>query len=101
MKGDDLPQPVRPDPDERARDLLAYQQAAVGLVRHAVALVGRPRVQLHAPLLAPAPAPVAGDVAEHQVVARGVPGRPFGEAEAGTEPPEVLVALDELVQRAG
>src|SRR5262249_55604106 len=101
VEGDDLPQPVRPDPDQGARHLLAYQQAAVGLVRHAVALVRRPRDQLHAPLLAPAPSLVAGDVAEYEVVARRVPGGPFGEDETRAEQPEVLVAVDELVQRVG
>ena len=80
--------------------VLAHDQVQVGVVGHAVALVGRPQRLGHLPVL-PAAAHVAGHVGEQQVVVPGMPDRALGEGEAAAdhldrgipvnEPPESVV----------
>ena len=87
--------------DERARRVLADEQVALGVVDDPVGLVGGPHDLGDAVCLAPAPAHVAGHVAEQQELARGVPDRPLGEGEPGAEPLDLRVLVDELAQRVG
>ena len=82
---------------DRARDVLADDEPPVVVDRHPVALVGRvgdlgdPRVRV------PAPAHVAGHVAEEQE-AVGVPDRPLGEGEAGPDLLDLGALVDQLAE---
>src|SRR6266480_4180328 len=73
---------VRVHAYERARDVLADEQPALGVVRHAVALVARVRDLDDTLVLAPAPPDVARHVAEEEEASILVPERAFGEGEA-------------------
>src|SRR5262249_14977421 len=78
--------------------VLADDQAAVGVDRHAVALVARLRHLAGAVLLVPTPARVAGHVAEEEVLTRRVPDRPLGEREAGADLLDFGRRVDQVVE---
>src|SRR5207253_5964871 len=90
--------PVGVDPHDQARRVLANDQPALRVVRHAVALVAGPHHLPDAALLVPAAPDVAGNVAEEQEAAFLVPERPLREGEAGAQPLDLGVAFDEVVQ---
>src|SRR5439155_4546331 len=71
------------------------------VVRHAVALVAGPHHLPDAALLVPAAPDVPGNVAEEQEAALLVPERPLCEDEAGAQPLDLGIALDEVVQLLG
>src|SRR5262249_31490766 len=70
----------------------------VGVERHAVALVARLRHLARAALLVPAPARVAGHVAEEEVPARRVPDRPLRECESGPDLLDFGRRVDQVVE---
>src|SRR4051794_7643480 len=99
VAGQDLPPAARAvgiHPHDRARDVLAHDQAALVVERHAVALVGGLGHLAHARALVPAPARVARHVAEQQEPARGVPDRALREGEPGPQPLDLGVLVDQL-----
>src|SRR4051812_9737507 len=94
------PRPVGVHPHDRARDVLADDEPAVEVERHAVALVGRAGDLAHAALLVPAAAGVAGHVAEEQEALR-VPERTLGEREPRAELLELGPLVDQLEDGVG
>src|SRR5262249_18312059 len=86
---------VRVDADERARRMLADDQAAVRIQGHPVALVARTGNDFDAALPVPPPAGVGRHVREEQELPFGVPDRPLREGEAAAE----LLDLDVLVDK--
>src|SRR4051812_4916024 len=90
------PGPVRIHAHERARRVLADEQASVRVVGHAVALVARVGDLGDAVLLAPAATDVAGHVAEEKETPLLVPDRALGEGEARAQPLELRLPIDEL-----
>src|SRR5207248_397283 len=104
VRGDHLAARARPvgvDPHDQARRVLANDQPALRVVRHAVALVAGPHHLPDAALLVPAAPDVPGNVAEEQEAAFLVPERPLCEDEAGAQPLDLGIALDEVVQLLG
>src|SRR5947207_3152149 len=69
-------------PHDRARRVLADDEPSPRVIRHAVALVARPRHFTDAVVLVPAASDVARHVAEEEVPALLVPDRSLGEGEA-------------------
>src|SRR4051794_31656401 len=91
---------VRVHADDRARDVLADDEAPVEVERHPVALVRRAGDLAHPALLVPPATRVAGHVAEEQI-ALGVPERTLREREPGAELLELRPLVDQLEDGVG
>src|SRR5256886_1366872 len=87
---------VRIHAHERARDVLADEQPALGVVRHAVAFVARVRDLDDALVLAPAPPDVTWHVAEEEEASILVPDRALGEGEARPQLLDPRISVDEV-----
>src|SRR5204863_3928627 len=101
VRGDHLAvtiRPVRRHADERARRVLAHEQAALRVAHHAVALVAGPHDLLDAILRIPAAPRISRHVAEEQELALRVPDRPLREGEARPELLDRGVLVDQLPQ---
>src|SRR6266851_7867732 len=100
VRGERLAGAIRLLPHDGARDVLADDQVAVVVERHAVALVARVAQHRNALGRVPAAALVARHVAEMERPV-GHPDRAFGEGEPGRDLLDLGVLVDELAQLLG
>src|SRR3989442_3095455 len=92
------PRTVRIHAHEGARDVLAHEQPAPGVVGHPVALVARVGDLGDPVFLAPAPPNVGGHVAEEQIAPLLVPDRSLCEGEARRELLDLRLRVNELME---
>ena len=85
VEADRLVEAVWMEAGDRARDVLAHDQPALDVERHAIRLERRLHHQLHPARLAPPEARVAGDVAEVQALLGDAPDRTLAEHVAGAD----------------
>ena len=100
VRGERLARSVRLLADDRARDVLADDEVAVVVERHAVALVARVSQHRDSLVGMPAAALVAGHVAEVERPV-GHPDRALGEGEPCRDLLDLGVLVDEVVQLLG
>src|SRR5271166_5470287 len=92
----DLPPAIRLLAHERRRRVLADDEVEVGVVGHAVALVGGSADFRDAARRVPSPPDVARHVGEQQIALERMPDGALGELEPGRDPLDRRVEVDQV-----